>query len=128
MGMYTEFHFNVALVEGVDVNVVATLESMVSDSGIFLNAPEHKLFAKSRAIYMLRCDSYYFEADTLSTLRFDTIAECYYLNIKCNLKNYEGEIEAFIDWIDPYVDASIGNFLGFYRYEESTAPTLIFKK
>lgn len=76
---------------------------------------------------MLRCDSYYFDADTHSTLRFDDISDSYYLCIRTNLKNYGQEIRHFVDWIMPYLDKFEGEFLGFSRYEETEEPTLIYK-
>jgi len=72
------------------------------------------------------CDSYYFNADTISTCRWDDISNSYYLCIRSNLKNYDGEIRKFLDWIKQFVDAGIGEFLGFYRYEEDDDPTLIY--
>jgi hypothetical protein len=132
--MYTEFHFNASLKRDVPPVVVATLQLMV-DQPTGMDWPEpqadepllqHRLFTSTRWHYMLACDSYYFDADTHSTLRFDDIWKCYYLCIRTNLKNYEGEIEAFIDWIMPYLDKEDGNFLGFSRYEETETPTLIY--
>jgi hypothetical protein len=73
-------------------------------------------------------DSYYFAADTHSTLRYDAIAEAWFICIRCNFKNYCGELRKFCEWIDPYVSANEGEFLGFSRYEESELPDLIFKQ
>lgn len=127
MGMYTELHYNVRLREDVPAEVIETLKYMTSDR----KAPHamlHPLFETGRWEHMLRCDSYYFAADTHSTLRFDKIANQWFLCIRCNLKNYGDEIEKFIDWIDPYVDVQPGDFLGFSRYETSEDPVIIRKK
>jgi len=75
---------------------------------------------------MLHCDSYYFDADTHSTLRYDDIIGSYFLCIRSNFKNYDDEIQSFIDWIRPYINKSEGDFLGFWRYEEDEEPTLIY--
>ena len=94
-----------------------------------ISLPYHPLFSQSeRWQWMLTCDSYYFAADTISTLRFDDIAEQYFLCIRCNLKNYSNEIENFVNWIDPYLSHDSGDFLGFSRYEESENPEIIKKK
>lgn len=86
-------------------------------------------WAENDGDFMLCMDSYYFDADTISTLRFDDIGNSFYLCIRTNLKNYDSEIEHFIDWIMPYLDKyETGQFLGFYRYEEDEQPTLIFYK
>ena len=130
MGMYTELHYNAELIKDCPAQVIDALrwmlESAHDDEPPKL--PDHPLFKMGRACFMLRCDSYYFAADTHSTLRFDDIGKQYVLCIRCNLKNYEGEIQAFCDWIDPYVDAFEGDFLGFSRYEESETPDLIRKR
>ncbi len=130
--MYTEFHFNVCLVKDVPKEVLNTLNYMLLSinercvMGELVNLPKHPLFLTDRWTYMLRSDSYYFDSDTHSTLRFDRSSGKYYLGIKCNLKNYCQEIQKFLDWIIPYCRYSGGESLGFYRYEESDTPTLIF--
>lgn len=128
MGMYTELHYNVELVRDVPESVLEILRYMLNESAKQPATPDHPLFEKGRWEHMLLCDSYYFAADTHSTLRFDKIANQWFLCIRCNLKNYGDEIEKFIDWIDPYVDAQPGNFLGFSRYEATEDPDLIRKK
>ena len=128
MGMYTELHFNSELKEDVPKQVLEVLEFMVGNNETEPNPPSHELFQDTRWAYMLRCDSYYFDADTRSTLRFDKIGNCYYLCIRCNLKNYADEIEKFLDWIMPYLAKEEDDFLGFSRYEETEEPTLIYFK
>jgi hypothetical protein len=128
MGMYTEFHFNSQLIEDVPAEVVDVLKFMVGESEEEpTKLPKHELFDEGRCWrFMLRTGSYYFDADTISTIRYDKIARAYYLCIRCDLKNYGSEIENFIDWVMPYLDKYEGNFLGFYRYEENEEPTLVY--
>lgn len=129
MGMYTELNYNVALKEDVPKQVIDTLNYMLTTGDDVMSEPilpDHPLFSTSRWRVMLRMDSYYFDADTKSTLRKDEHMGQYYLNIQCNLKNYDGEIGKFLDWIRPYIDACPGQFLGHSRYEEFQEPTLIF--
>lgn len=128
MGMYTEIHFNSELKKDTPKEVVEVLKYMVEDCEKPLELPDHELFKSERWEILFKCDSYYFDADTHSTLRFDEISGSYYLCVRSNLKNYDSEIEKFIDWIDPYLDKFDGDFLGFYRYEETEEPTLIKKK
>lgn len=126
MGMYTEFHYNTQLKEDIPQDVLSILQFMLGEDERCPTLPKHPLFNTSRWDYMLRCDSCYFDADTHSTLRFDDSSNAYYLCIRCNLKNYDDEIEHFINWIHPYIDKFKGEFLGFYRYESNDQPTLIF--
>ena len=131
MGMYTEFHFNVKLKRDIAPEIIAVLEFMIGGGGKEkgpAEIPSHELFEEGedpRWSYMLQCDSFYFYADTNSTLRREDINKSYYLCIRCNLKNYGSEIELFVDWITPYISACKGDFLGFHRYEESETPTLL---
>jgi len=127
MGMYTEIHFNSELKENLDKNVIDILQYMLNHSEDKPPLPDHEFFKCSRWDMLFMCDSYYFDADTHSTLRFDDISNAYYLCIRSNLKNYDDEIEKFIDWIQPYLEKFKDDFLGFYRYEESEQPTLIYK-
>ena len=126
MGMYTELHFNSQLEESVPNGVVLVLEYMLDSSLSEPSLPSHPLFETDRWRYMFRMDSYYFDADTHSTLRYDDIASAYFLCVRCNLKNYSGEISKFLDWIMPYLHQIDNAFLGFYRYEEDENPTLIY--
>ena len=125
MGMYTEFHFNTELKTDTPTEVLDILRFMVGDVEEESPTPDAPLFSTDRWRYMLRTDSCYFSADTHSTLRHDRQGG-WYLCIRCNLKNYCGEIEKFVEWIRPYLDKVPGEFLGFYRYEESETPTLVY--
>lgn len=128
MGMYTELHFNAELKSDLDPGVYDLLRYMTGQSETEPAAlPDHELFEGDRWRFMLQCDSYYFPAVTCSRLYLDrTSRDSYYLCIRCNLKNYEGEIEAFLDWVRPHLWAFEGDFLGFHRYEGTETPTLIY--
>ena len=130
MGMYTEFHFNVQLIHNLPKEVENILKYMIGESdGEDISPPDlpnHKLFSTPRWQVMLMGDSYYFAADTISTLRYDNITNSHFLCIRCSFKNYDSEIELFLDWISPYIEMDSGEFLGFYRYEMDEIPTLIY--
>lgn len=126
MGMYTELHYNTELKGDIPEEVIAILEYMVGDREDEPPLMEHGLFKTGRWGFMLRCDSYYFDADTHSTLRYDDVSRSYYLCIRSNLKNYDEEISLFVDWIRPYINKNEGDFLGFWRYEESETPELLY--
>ena len=127
MGMYTELHYNTELKTDVPESVISVLRYMLGQTEEEPETPVHELFSDaSRLESMLQSDSYYFDADTHSTLRYDDISKSYYLCIRCNLKNYHDEISLFCDWIRPYINKTEGEFLGFSRYEESETPELIY--
>lgn len=129
MGMYTELHFNSELNKDTPPEVIEVLQYMMGQMAVQpAPLPAADLFTTERWTFMLRCDSYYFDADTHSTLRFDDISKQFYLCVRCNVKNYDDEIKHFIAWVMPYLDKQPGDFLGFYRYEENETPTLIHAK
>lgn len=69
MGMYTEFHYNVELIQQTPPSILEVLQYMVGDREELPPAlPNHELFLCSRWEYMLRCGSYYFAAQTHSRL------------------------------------------------------------
>ena len=70
------------------------------------------------------CDSYYFDGSTNSKMVFDNISKTWKINIRANLKNYDSEIEEFLDWLEPYIRTE--GFIGYMRYEEWEDPTLIY--
>ena len=117
--MYTALHFAAELKKDTPEVVIDTLKSMVEGGLPFKEPkelPEHELFETDRWRYLFTMDSYYFAADTHATFRFDEIAGAWFLTVTSNLKNYDSEIQKFIDWIMPFVSASEGDFLGYSRY------------
>ena len=127
MGMYTELNI------GVEINnnskVIQKLKFMLGDSDKDVEII-HPLFKDTdRWRFMLNSDSYYFDGQTDSKLFRDDLYEnkpMYFLNVRCNLKNYCDEIKLFLDWLCPYIKTE--GFLGYTRYEEQYNPTLIYKE
>ncbi len=129
MGMYTEFHYNVELKSSTRQEVLDVLQYMLGYETPPTQPalPDHPLFQTTRWAIMLRMSSAYFPALTRSDLIRAEFSDNWILSVRCNLKNYDSEIEKFCAWIDPYVDAFEGDFLGFSRYEESEDPVVIRK-
>ena len=127
MGMYTEFVFASELKKETPKEVIDILKYMVGDVEEYTcELPNNDLFKTRRWEFMLRCDSYYFDGKTSSIFVYDDIAKSYFITIRCNLKNYNSEIENFCDWISPYLKQYNNNFLGYHRYEEFNNPTLLY--
>ena len=130
MGMYTEL--NIAVRLKLSDNTLKILEFMTGQSeNEDFEKPFHPLFnsGTNRWEYMLCCDSAYFPHTACSSLENDR----YYadedtlervLNVRCDLKNYNDEIENFLDWIYQYSETR--GFIGYMRYEEDEDPTLIY--
>lgn len=125
MGMYTEMVLNVSLVKDLDPDVVDVLSFLAGDADEPDHLPNHPFFLCDRWAMVLRCSSYYFVPFAFAKFVNDEIG--WYLSTRFDMKNYDSEIEHFIDWLMPHIDALPGEFLGYHRYEESESPTLIFK-
>lgn len=126
MGMYTELVLGIKIKP--DPDVLTVLNYMLGETDHLDERPSHELFKTNCWDIMLVCDSYYFDGQTDSKLFKDDLypeSPMYYLNVRSNLKNYNSEIEKFLDWLKPYIETD--GFLGYTRYEEDDHPTLIYK-
>lgn len=124
MGMYTELNIGVAFKEDTPENIIDILKYMLNYENDEPETTDHPLFKTPRWSFMLRCDSYYFDGHTDSSMIYNDISNQWYLNVRSNLKNYDGEIELFLHFIQPYLETT--DFLGYMRYEEYDDPTLIY--
>lgn len=127
MGMYTELNIGVRICP--TPTVVQKLNYMLGEDTEDVHI-DHPLFTdQTRWKYMLVSGSYYFGGKPDSKLFIDNLYPddpMYFLNVRCNLKNYDEEIEKFMDWLCPYIETE--GFLGYKRYEECDTPTLIYKE
>ncbi len=124
MGMYTEIYVNVDLKEDTPTEVLNTLRAMCDkdgDSPLLADKPR-------RWSYLFNDGSYYTPLTDCGKFTYDDIAGQWSLLGKGDIKNYEGEIEAFFEWLMPHIDAYEGEFIGYHRYEEKLLPTLMVKK
>lgn len=130
MGMYTEFVCAFELKKETPKEIVNILKYMTKEESIdeeVLTVPNDIFFECERWRCLFTMDSYYFSGDTHSTVRYDNIAETYFVTIRSNLKNYDDEIHKFLKWIKPYIYYYEDNdFLGYSRYEECKEPDLIY--
>ena len=91
--------------------------------------PSHSLFKTDRWDSMLRSGSYYHIPYNVKLFEYNDISENYYLVVRSDFKNYQGEIGKFFDWITPYIKKyGYKTFIGYSLYEEATEPTLYYLK
>lgn len=130
MGMYTEIYARGTLMRDTPNLVVAALRYMAGEGEKPDPLPAHELFQTYRWDVLGRGASAYFPA-TSSTVYKDIYSNNWAFMFHANLKNYDGEIEKFFDWIDPYVEGGEGEYIGYSLYEETEpgeAPRSFFKK
>ncbi len=132
MGMYTQLFLAVDFAPNTPDWLLDVLSYMTAVNNDELappaNLPAHPLFLTSRWKYMLRCTSAYFSGETFYQFYKPESKEDWNgvsLTVKCSLKNYDNEIEKFLDLITPYIDYSPSQIIGFKQYEESSGPTIL---
>lgn len=130
MGMYTEIYLKVSLKHDTPEEVINILKHMVDDEDytyieVDAKLPKHPLFNTHRWDFMLCCSSYYHIPFSTMELRYDEISKSYYLTGRADLKNYDGEIDKFFDWIRPYCEYP-DEFIGYSLYEEDKKPKLYY--
>ena len=121
MGMYTKIFVNVDLKPETPPEVIAVLQAMCGgeDETPLAGKPE-------RWGWLFNDGSCYTPRTSCAELKHDSIANAWSLLGKGDIKNYGGEIEAFFDFIMPWVDGAPGDFIGYKRYEEYNVPELVF--
>jgi hypothetical protein len=130
MGYYTELIFGCSLKEDTPRNVIKTLEYMMDksdfksiDKSVALyhyTLPDHEFFNHRRWEHMFNASSQMFGVnEAISEMWHSTITKCYHISTRSSIKNYENEIELFLDWIKPYIRYGSGahNLYAIVTYE-----------
>ena len=128
MGMYTEIIFGAGLKKDTPKNVIGVLQRMIDGEDLVDNLPDHEFFKSQRTWLIRSGGSYYFPGCIEPKFWFDDISKNWFLHFRTNIKNYDSEIEKFLDWIKPYIDQGVGS-RGFYAivtYEEQNEPTIYY--
>ena len=128
MGMYTELNIGVEFKEDLPPEFVEVLEYLTNFDYLDDWQPKvkHSLFNTERWRRMLFSASYYFDAKPHSEFVFDKISNSWFLTCVFNMKNYDSEIELFLDFIVPQLSYREKTFIGYKRYEADIDPTLLY--
>ena len=119
MGMYAEIYVNADLKENTPQEVIEVITAMCNK-----NDEAEALKDKPRRwAYLFNNGSCYFPLTECGKITYDKIGGHYSLLAKGDIKKYGGEIEQFFDFIKPWCE---GEFIGYYRYEESREPVLMY--
>lgn len=125
--MYTELIFGATLKENTPTYVTQALDSVVNDTVVKLSDEANQFIDEYSLRKLIWCSSYYFGAHTNKpSCVFDKTANRWCISFRANCKNYQGEIEKFIEFITPYVEYGSGttNIFAIVQYEEDDYPTL----
>lgn len=84
---------------------------------------------EGRCEWLFRGSSYYFGVNkSVSKMWKDDFGENWVLSTRSSIKNYKGEIEAFLEWIKTYIDGGSGyrDMYAIVIYEEAEAPDIYY--
>lgn len=121
MSMYTEIYVNVDLKEETPVKIIEILRAMCD----FNVNVECLIPYPHRWKYLFGSGSYYTPNTYCRKLTYDDTSKQYSLLAKGDIKNYNNEIEDFFEFIKPWCE---GEFIGYYRYEKSREPILVYAR
>ena len=140
--MYTELIFGASIkAEGLPEEVLDVLKYLFNYNEITdwqeyyktqpIKLPNHPFFKCDRWDIITSCSSYYFAVrNTHRNIEFDEISNTWNCSSRASLKNYDDDIEQFLDWIKPYIEQGSGerDFYAIVCYEEQSEPTIYYLK
>ena len=124
--MYTELIFGAALKENTPSQVIEALKYMVGETK---EKPSDFPLPEGRCEWLFRSGSYSFAInESVSKMWLDNIDNQWHISTRSNIKNYENEIETFLEWIKPHIDSGSGNndLYAIVMYEDEDTPTLYY--
>lgn len=132
MGMYTELIFGAELVKETPPKVIEVLKYLHEfelEKEEPKELPDHEFFKCERWRLLFKMGSFYFGIHNGdSKFWYEDICNSWHISTRSNIKNYDGEIEKFLDWIKPYISQGTGEreFYAIVTYEESSEPTIYY--
>ena len=125
MGMYTELVLKCQIKEDAPADVKSVIAHMFCGDDAPEKLPDHPFFGLTRWYFIGSCSSFYHHPEVVNSCPKFDYTKSQYIFSRSDIKNYDGEIESFIDWLKPYIDAPEGQCIGWLWYEEEQQPTLI---
>lgn len=128
MGMYTELIFGATL-KNIPTELQQALDCVINDKEVVSQNVE-ALIDNYNLNKIFWGSSYYFGAHrNTPTFVYDEIGKHWVLSTRANCKNYQEEIEKFLDYIEEYVEHGSGpnEIYAYVQYEESDFPTIYSK-
>ena len=125
MGMYTELILGCGFKKSIPQDLVYTIATLAEEVEILNSLPKDcKMLFNSRN--PLTGDCYSFVPVSTAKFWYDDIANCYYLASRSAIKNYDHEIQKFLELIKPYIDQGSGalDTYAYVHYEEAEQATI----
>jgi len=129
MGYYTELYLDCeidsSLLNDAEKEIVEYLFNTVCfDNDTPTNLPNHYFFKCSRWSMVGRGGSAYFDDTIPRTLTKNN--NIWSIVSRSDFKNYDDEIELFLDWFTPCIIKKDDKCIGHQQGEEDEEPTLIY--
>ncbi len=128
MGMYTELIFGASIKKDAPKEVINTLHYLVNGKKLYEEVEIEKSVTDGRNV-LNGGGSYYFGVcDGVAKMWFDDIRSEWIVSSRTNIKNYESEIQTFLEWIKPFIDSGSGDreMYAITIYEEQSEPTIYY--
>ena len=129
MGMYTELIFGASLKPDTPELVIDSLKYMMETGPKPVGFLFSEIDGFSHYDWLFQRSSYLFGVcKPVSKMWFDNIGKNWRLSVRCNIKNYNKEIEQFLNWIEPHIESGSGNrnMYAIVIYEEQNEPTIYY--
>jgi len=124
--MYTELIFGAKLKKETPEIVIEFLKYMM---GEMMDRPTDFPLPDERCDNLFHGGSQYFPVNyPVSKMWFNDIDGQWHISTRSNIKNHHGQIEAFLEWIKPFIDGGSG-VRGMYAikiYEGDYEPTIYY--
>lgn len=124
--MYTELIFGASLKKETPLAVINALKYMI---GELKEKPSDFPLPEGRCEWLFQSGNYYFAVNnSVKTMWFDDIGKNWVISTRSGIKNYENEIETFLEWIKPHLDQGSGSrdMYAVVIYEEQDEPTIYY--
>ena len=130
MGMYTELILGCALTKDLPDICVKAL-NLVINAEQPDNLDEVLGFVRDYELsYLFNTSSYYFGVNRASSrFYYDPISDDYRISTRSNIKNYDGEINYFLSYLEPYIKKGSGekDIYAYVLYEAGVFPIMYTK-
>jgi hypothetical protein len=120
-GEVTELNCAFSLRSDTPEEIIDTLLYMTGqDDGEPQSLPSHPFFGSARWRHMLRGSDAELDAESygIAGVEMSESSGRYRITIRCNLINFDNDIDQFIHWITPYIHAQRGDFIGYTRSQD----------
>jgi len=122
MGDYTELVFKAEINKDIPKDVYGVLDFLFNNAETPNTLPNHVFFKCDRWEMIGRCCSAYHVPWPSSRYEENIIFS------RSDLKNYDGEIDSFLAWVEPYIKRYMAECFGWIWYDADDSPIMIDDK